>query len=326
VDDTLWDSDIGEAASTLSGFDEWRLMTGVGPDSVTAPPESGKTHRRRKKSEKAIEKKVQEWIKGTGKPTIRSFVTLPISELRTLWPADTENAPDKEMQQRAHECMQKVHKATRQLRACYTEMAIEKASLQVAIALLDLASQPACNDPFVCLQQAAMFASQASKAGNSDMAFRQNLPEIKQCTPLEALNAIGRADCLHCVYFPNEAAYLCSYVARVCRLHRDREQLDYEWHGQWKIVAIYAFNASVMIRTTVSTVLDKTMHKSCLSMWERLCNLVDTKLILVKAARILRASSPPLLLLHSQWVTCLNFLGSSLRPEWQLQLRDVTPI
>ena len=271
----MWGSDIGEAASTLTGFDEWRLTTGVGPDSVRAPPASTKTPRRRKKSEKAIEKKVQEWIKGTGKPTIRSFVALPTNELRKTWRADidsallAQHANDQETQQRARECMQKVHKATQQLRACYTEMAMEKASIQVTIALLELASQPACYDPFVCLQQAAMYASQAPKAGNSDMAFRHSLPEMEKCTPIEALNALGRADCLHSVYFPNEAAFLCSYVAKVCRLYRDREQPDYEWNGQWKVVAIYAFNVSVMIRTTVSTVLDKTMQKSFLSMWER---------------------------------------------------------
>jgi hypothetical protein len=148
-------------------------------------------------------------------------------------------------------------------------MGMEKASLHLAVALLELASQPACYDPFACLQQAAMFASQASKAGNSDVIFRKSLPEIEDCAPLEALNVLGRADCLHSVFFPNEAAYLCSYVARVCRLHRDREQPDHEWDARWKIVAIYGYNVSVMIRATVSTVLDKNMQKSFLSMWER---------------------------------------------------------
>jgi hypothetical protein len=298
VDDTLWDSDIGEAASTLSGFDEWRLMTGVGPDSVIGALDATKP-RRRRKSEKAIEKKVQEWIRGTDKPTLHSFVTLPTSEMRNMWKAETSsNALDnnketqevdneetqevdnketqevdnnKEMQEKekASECMNKVHTATTQLRACYTEMATEKASLQLSLALLDLALQPACFDPFACLQQAVMFASQASKAGNSDMAFRSSVPELKECTPVQALNILGRADCLHSVYFPNEAAYLCSYVAHVCRLHRDREEPDFDWNAKWKTVAIYAYNTSVMIRTAVSTVLDKNMQKSFLSMWER---------------------------------------------------------
>jgi hypothetical protein len=169
----------------------------------------------------------------------------------------------------AQECMEKVDRVTNQLRGCYTETAFEKVSLQVAVALLELSSQPACNDPFTCLQHAAMFASQATKAGTSDMVFRKAIPKVEECTPLEALSVLGRADCLHAIYFPNEAAFLCSFVARACRLHRDREQSKYEWNDLWKIVAIYAYNVSVMIRTTVSTVLGKQMQKSFYTMWER---------------------------------------------------------
>lgn len=242
-----------------------------GPDAVTTRDEPKKSRRSRKK-ERAIEKKVKEWIEGSDKPTIMSFVSVPIREMRSLWQVENEEIQDakREVQREtSRKIMQKVHKATLQLRACYTEMAIEKASREVSVALLELASQPTCFDPFLCLQQAAMFATQSSKAGTSDLVFRQSLPAMKECTPLEALNILGRADCLHSVYFPNEAAYLCSFVARVCRLHRDRELPDHEWNARWKIVAIYAFNVSVMIRTTVSTVLDRHMQKSFLSMWDR---------------------------------------------------------
>jgi hypothetical protein len=104
------------------------------------------------------------------------------------------------------------------------------------------------------------------------VSYRAKLPEKTECTPLQALVILGRADCLHAVYFPNEAAFLCSFVAKVCRLRRENEGVDgaeLEWNLQWKIVAIYAFNVSVMIRTTVSTVLDKQQQNSFLSMWER---------------------------------------------------------
>jgi hypothetical protein len=274
VDDRLWDSDIGEAASSLSGFDEWKLLNRMDLDDVM--DQVTNKHKRRRKSEKVIERKVQEWISGTEKPTLQSFVSLPTNEMRRLWLQGSEPS-SKDEKDAAVEIMKKVDTSIEKLRACYTESAVEKASLQISVALLELASLPGCFDPFRCLQQAAIFASQACKAGNSDMAYRALLPEKTECTPLQALVILGRADCLHSVYFPNEAAYLCSYVALICRLHRENEDSDeatntttglLEWNIQWKIVAIYAYNVSVMIRTTVSTVLDKQQQKSFLSMWE----------------------------------------------------------
>ena len=64
-------------------------------------------------------------------------------------------------------------------------------------------------------------------------------------------------------------AYLCSFVARVCRLHRDSGEKEFEWNDRWKIVSIYAFNVSVMIRVTVSNTLDQTMQRAFLTAWER---------------------------------------------------------
>jgi hypothetical protein len=231
----------------------------------------GKSYQRRKKEDRVIEKKVQEWIKGTDKPVIRTFVTLPTSEFRDLWNVNTKdsNTITEEKRENAREAMAKVQIAVTQLRSCYTEMATEKASLNVAVLMLELVAQPTCFDPFSCLQQAAIFASQGSKAGSSDIPFRKELPDLDECTPTDALTIIGRADCLQSLYFPNEAAYLCSFVARVCRLHRDRKQPEFKWSDRWRIVAIMTFNVSVLIRTTVSTVLDKEMQSSFLSIWER---------------------------------------------------------
>ncbi|OEU20436.1 hypothetical protein FRACYDRAFT_267634 [Fragilariopsis cylindrus CCMP1102] len=170
---------------------------------------------------------------------------------------------------RAKEQMQIVHKATADLRSCYTHTAAEKACLNLSIALLEVAAVPTCHDPFNCLQQAASFASQATKSGNSDTVYRRRLPELTQCTPREALIILGRADCLQAVYFPNEAAFLCSFVARVCRLHRNSAEADYEWNDRWRIVAIYGYNVSVMIRTTVSSILNQTMQVAFRAAWER---------------------------------------------------------
>ncbi len=270
VDDRLWDSDIGEAATSLSSFDEWKLLNRMGVDAVMDSLDKDKPKRRRK-SDKVIERKVQEWIKGTDKRTLKSFVSLPVKELRRLWFQGAEELTT-DAKDASRQCMEKVHMATKKLRGCYTEMATERASLNVSVALLELASSPGCFDPFLCLQQAAMFASQACKAGNSDTSYRAGLPEKTECTPLQALVILGRADCLHSVRFPNEAAFLCSYVAKVCRLHRDNEgteDAELEWNARWKIVAISAYNTSVMIRTTVSSVLEKQQQNSFLSMWER---------------------------------------------------------
>jgi hypothetical protein len=217
-----------------------------------------------------LKNKVKEWIEGSDSPIIKSFVLIPNSELLRLWnesrpsqgkPSDTQLA-------KAREQMQEIHKASQDLRACYSFVAAEKTSLTLAAALLEMATSPACRDPFSCLQEASLYASQATKSGNSDIPFRRPLPELNECNPVEALSILGRADCLHSVYFPNEAAYLCSYVARVCRLHRDPAKTELEWNDRWKIVAIYAFNVSVMIRTTVTTVLDQAMQKDFLAVWD----------------------------------------------------------
>lgn len=267
VGERLWNSELGRAAGTLSTFDEWKLMAGIGFETGEVDKVGEKSTRRRKMT-KVIEKRVQQWIKGADKPTLRTYVTLPMSEFKRLWNLDLRH-PSVEEREEARECMEKVHKSTLQLRQCFTMIAIERASLQVAVNLLELASLPGCENPFPCLQQAAMFASQGRKAGHNDMTFRQKVPPKNDCTPRDALVILGRADCLHSVYFPNEAAYLCSYVASVCRLHRDVGKAEFAWGGQWEVVAIYAFNVSVMIRTTVATMLDAQMQKNFLSMWDR---------------------------------------------------------
>jgi hypothetical protein len=152
----------------------------------------------------------------------------------------------------AIKAMRQVDVTVKQLRACYTEAAIQKGCLQVALALMELVKKDYTSNPFLCLHQAAIFASNGSKGGNSDEAFKQGLPKERECTPLEALVIIGNADCLQSLYFPDEAIYLCSYVARVSRLHRDKQETDMEWNAQWRVIGICVYNLSVSIRTTLS--------------------------------------------------------------------------
>lgn len=223
----------------------------------------------RKSGKKVYDKKVQEWIEGVGSPTSKDFIPIPNVELKRLWMQAFCEQVDEVNTTEAKTQMQKVHKALADLRTCYTYSAAEKACLNLSIVLLEMAAFPDCQNPFTCLQQAACYASQATKSGHSDTVYRQSLPAMSRCSPREALVILGRADCLQGVYFPNEAAYLCSFVARVCRLHRDSREGNYEWNDRWKVVAIYAYNVSVMIRITVSNILDQTMQKAFMSAWER---------------------------------------------------------
>uniref|UniRef100_A0A7S4EFY0 Uncharacterized protein n=1 Tax=Pseudo-nitzschia australis TaxID=44445 RepID=A0A7S4EFY0_9STRA len=277
LDETLWDSDIGEAATTLASYEEWQVMAGraqyqpIGDREGLYQKRIRKGGRRDSGKRILYDKKVQEWIEGALSPTSKDFIQIPNIELKMLW---TQTDCLLEISTETHtkgpkEQMDIVHKATTDLRACYTYAAAEKACLNLSIALLEMAAVSDCHNLFNCLQQAALFASQATKSGNNDTAYRQTLPEMTECSPREALIILGRADCLQAVYFPNEAAYLCSFVARVCRLHRDSREVKFEWNDQWKVVGIYSYNVSVMIRITVSNILNQTMQKAFMAAWER---------------------------------------------------------
>jgi hypothetical protein len=227
--------------------------------------------RRVKRAERILDQKVKEWIDGSD-ALHRTFIVIPSIEMTKLWKQAraTQNYGEDEAEESlALEKMQRVQKIAQDLRACFSIAATEKSCLNLSAALLAVAGLRSCYDPFSCLQHATMYATQAPKAGSSDIAFQRALPEMSKCTPLEALIILGRADCLNAVYFPNEGAYLCSYVARVCRLRRKDEGTQFEWNDEWKIIAIYAYNVSVMIRTSVSTILDDHLKTSFLATWTR---------------------------------------------------------
>ena len=157
--------------------------------------------------------------------------------------------------------MREVDVCIAKLRACYTAQAVEKASLHVAASLLRLAACTDCCNPFLCLQEAAMFASQAPKGGISDHIFQARLPKPDVCTPLDALLILGRADCLQAVHFCHEAAFLCCFVATVCSLRRDGERTHLEWNERWSIVASLAYDLSVMIRAAAGALLQEQDKK-----------------------------------------------------------------
>lgn len=226
---------------------------------------------------------MDEWFPGEDRSNpLSNAVTISAKELQKAWGVQTDYSR-KRPSAYARRSMRKVQDAMDKLRACYTEASVEKASLQVACALLDLASvHHTCENPFLVLQQATIFASHGTKRGTSDDLFREALPDIKKCTPHEALVILGRADCFQAVYFPYEAAFLCAYVARAVNLHRETksihgqniekkeaikasesgkgekektgekkgEKAEPSWSNRWMVVGILCYNVSIMIRGT----------------------------------------------------------------------------
>jgi hypothetical protein len=250
---------------------EIRVLDGPGAIAAETMPASQPTESKRKQPKQAPKKQERRDITDTS--MLKKFVPVPIRSLKKLWNRSFSRGftVTAEAMNDARYKMQKVHSLMVDLRACFTLAAAEKVCLNISVALLDLAACPACKDPFPCLQQAAMYASQGSKAGNSDLCFRRNIPNVDDCTALEALVILGRADCLHSVYFPREAAFLCSFVARTCALHRDFFNSDQIWNDQWKVVGMYAHNVSVMIRTTVYCMIhhsNQNRQADFSSMWE----------------------------------------------------------
>jgi hypothetical protein len=210
-------------------------------------------------SPKPEDMSLHDWFYGENTDShLVNLVAIPCSVLQHSWGESIERSTTQTPEQAAEatDAMQKLHTCIQELRACCSEQAVEKQSLEVAGALIELA--PISHNPFLCLQQAAMFAGNSFKGGNSNLDFRKPLPSKASCTPLEALIILGRADCLQAVHFCPEAAFLCSFVASVCsqhRVHGNKE--NFGWDEKWKIVAIVAYNVSVMIRHTALMLLQE---------------------------------------------------------------------
>jgi hypothetical protein len=226
-------------------------------------------------SQKPEDVSLHDWFNGENSDShLINLVAIPCSVLQDAWGKSIEGSTTRtpESATAATEAMLKLHKCMQELRACCSEQAVEKACLEVAGALIQLA--PICHNHFLCLQQAAMFAGNSFKGGNSNLYFREPLPSKELCTPLEALIILGRADCLQAVLFCPEAAFLCSFVASVCSHHRNHDHENFEANEQWKIVAIMAYNVSVMIRHTALMLLQE-QDKRDDSSWPWECDVIE---------------------------------------------------
>ena len=276
LDQNVWDSQLGKAAAGDSAMGGWRQVT----RKVSVSKRSASRPNRKRSKPKEPPRPLDEWFPGEDRANpISNAVAIPVHEMNRLWLGATPNSTNtRTPTPAASGAMKNVHEAMQKLRVCYTDAAVEKASLEVATALLGLVSvQHACENPFLCIQQAAVFASHGTKRGNSDDLFRGRLPAMSECGADEALVILGRADCFQSVHFPYEAAYLCSYVARLCSLHREssssaedneddedddkgqpavsKSETGLGWSDKWMIVSILCYNVSIMIRTTLKKAL-----------------------------------------------------------------------
>ena len=193
---------------------------------------------------------------------LQSAIRLSSSALLNEWLKESvvdeeakESAAAKEAMSHLDEALKVLHKST-------TLPSMQKSSLLVASALLNVASQETCYNPFQCLQHAVMFASNGPKLGKNDVLFKKALPQNdSDCPPVEALMILGRADCLRALHFTDEAIFLCSHVLSLCSKQRERippvagVALTPTLPSKWGAVNAYAYMVSIATDSTLSSLL-----------------------------------------------------------------------
>lgn len=96
-------------------------------------------------------------------------IHVPTSILLTEWNSEEiESVSNRDVSEEARLAMKNVDNAMKNLKKSRTISALEISSLDVAVALVSVASHKECQNPFLCLQQAAVFAAMGPKLGNSD--------------------------------------------------------------------------------------------------------------------------------------------------------------
>lgn len=281
LDQPLWDSDIGTNATTNDNISEWEMFAQSSEATQAPRPQCRLKPPSSKKSSQRQSKLSTEQMKYQYSPLLTKLVKVPVDLLLQEWigKEDIDDNDDEEMVDNirlnkwsqtlsgpAKLAMKRVDFTLKKLRQSVTIHTMQKSSLQVALALLELISTKECQNPILCLHQAAVFASQGSKGGSNDEEFKKPLPEITDCTPIEALVILGRADCLRAINFVDEAMFLCSFVGKVCRLHRDKTS-EYPWTAQWRVVSVLTYTISVAIDTTINSLLDSDDRNNALT-WE----------------------------------------------------------
>ena len=82
------------------------------------------------------------------------------------------------------------------------------------------------------------------------LQLKSFLPLPKKCTALDALVILGRADCLRAIHFIESAQFLCSWVAKVCIVHRSQMDDDLPWNPRWRVIGAYLSFVSANVNGT----------------------------------------------------------------------------
>ena len=213
------------------------------PKRITAPPKDDSGSRKRKR--RSIKPKDPHFRLDSENDSfpIANLIKLSSAEFKVMWSTDVVGLTAEQEDSRSA-LMAALHEKMRLLRSCFSLLSVQRASLEIAASLLDVAAHPSCDNAFLVINHAANYASKGVRGGSSDRFFKKKLPG-ENSTPLDLLVVLGRADCLNAVGFVAEASFLISYVANECSVHRSREGA---WNDKWKFVSIYAYNLSVLTR------------------------------------------------------------------------------
>jgi hypothetical protein len=95
-------------------------------------------------------------------------IQISTSILLRVWNQDELRELKSDTSADARFAMNAVDSAMKNLKKSRTINALERSSLDVAAGLIKVATFEECHNPFLCLQQAAIFAAMGQKLGNSD--------------------------------------------------------------------------------------------------------------------------------------------------------------
>jgi hypothetical protein len=274
--ESLWDSKIGQHDDKGSNdTGEWLEFSSRTLDHHVAPsnrPGYIRPSKRHlfKSLDSDGEKALHEWFswENENRP-MSNFLKISLSRLLHQWHDGPEPA-NCERNIEANKIMHDIDELMTQLRSCYTLHVVERISITIAARLLELVISPFCRNPFLCIQQAAFFASLGPKGGTADHFFKDRLPMPEVCTSRNALLILGRAACLNSLHFSLEATFLCCYVARICGIYMNDKDVSQKTHKRWRILGCLAYDLSVMIRITARLHLqDFEKRDDAYSSWDR---------------------------------------------------------
>ena len=284
----MWNSSVGTCAMTESERREWNRFINTRFTFEGLPlferPASDEPRRRRRPSQPPrikVAKPSALPLPARG-DVIQNTIRLSSSLFLKEWLKESvvaggdANEDEKGSAAAAKEAMARVDEALKALHKSTTLASMQKSSLVVASALLNVANQSSCYNPFQCLQHAVMFASNGPKLGKNDVLFKKALPpNDRQCSPIEALMILGRADCLRALHFTDEAIFLCGYVLSLCSKQREMippaagVALTPSLPSKWSAVNAYAYMVSIAADSTLTSLLHACNKEITTLNWDK---------------------------------------------------------